>query len=194
MFATNVRQELLSVKVAADYEKLNTIERRAFARETILRFTTVVNSPEFLQCFLEEMQDIHGELSEYKDHSPAELYRYFMDGSEKLSPEVDGVINLEIDDYYSFKRVIAYTKKHIKTIFVNTKYFDNTTHCAAGSNFCHEYGHKKGFLHDFWATARRPFSICYKINRAFERAYAMIYGAPTPAPRVSWWRRLLRWL
>ena len=99
-----------------------------------------------------------------------------MNGAEVLDPVIDNEWDIFIDGYFSMKRVIGYTMRNIKTIFVNTKYFDTRHKALVGSNIVHEYGHKLGFSHDFRATADRPFSICYQLNLCYEAAYSKIYN------------------
>ena len=165
-----------SLKIAANYENLNTKELRERAQKVFLEIATVVNSREFAICFIEEMKTIHGERSKWKYASPMEIYTHFMSGAETLSPEKDGEMDIELDDYHTVKRVLGYTQKNIKTVFVNSRLFIKLSIKKAGSFICHEWAHKLGFEHDFWKTSERPFSVCYRINSAYERAHELIYG------------------
>lgn len=122
-----------------------------------------------------------GELSDFKYWNPKDLIEYFFDGSEKLSPIKDGVMNIDLDDYYTIKKVIGYTNKNTPTIFTNTKYFDKRTSKLIGSFFCHEYGHKKGFDHHFFNTKVRQFSLSYLLNVAYEKAWELIFNGDQAA-------------
>ena len=104
-----------------------------------------------------------------------------MSGVEELDPDADHTIDIEVDDYYTFKKVIGHTYPNTRTIHTNTKYFDSTDitpgnhhRKQSGSNFLHEYFHKIGFDHDFRATSRRPSSLCYQGNRVYEECWDVL--------------------
>ena len=99
-----------------------------------------------------------------------------MSGADRHDETEDNVINLYVDDYYTVKKVVGYTLLSSKYIRVNTKYFDTNSNKRVGSNLLHEYGHLVGFSHDFRRTARRPFSICYQLNKAYEECHDRLIG------------------
>lgn len=161
-------------KINIDASKIDTEERYQKIQDVALELHTVINSKIFMDQVLKMRK--HGERSKYKDYSNMEIYRMIMNGAETLDPVVDNEWDIFIDDYFSWKRVIGYTMRNIKTIFVNTRYFDSRPRVLCGSNIVHEYGHKLGFSHDFRATAVRPFSICYQLNNCYEVAYRKIFN------------------
>lgn len=163
-----------------------------------VRMCTVLSSAAFKNAlfeYLKHSNGIEGELSEWKNKPWEEIYNHYLGAR---------TIELDLATYYSFRRVYGYTKPSTDTIFLNRKYISKYSHLngthlmALGSNLSHEYGHKRGFDHDFKATARRPNSLCYLINEAYEKAYTQIYGADFAslekalAVKVPWYKRWAR--
>lgn len=161
-------------KINIDASKIDTDQRYEKIQDIAFEIHTVINSKIFMDQVLKMKK--FGERSKYKDYTNMEIYQILMKGSETLEPVEDNEWDIYIDDYFSWKRVIGYTKKNIKTIFINTRFFDKRHRALCGSNIVHEYGHKLGFSHDFRATKDRPFSICYQLNKAYEAAYSKIYN------------------
>jgi len=139
----------------------------------------ILNSDLFKEKFL-AMKPV-GELSEWRhEERLPELYEYIMSGANILDPVKDGVIEIELDDYYKrFGSAVGYTYPSVKTIFVNTKYFDSFSNRDAGSNIAHEVMHKLGADHDFKATARRPYSIPYLMNTIYEQCHDVLISKKT---------------
>ena len=191
------------IKVSIDGSKLDTIRRIRKVAKVQEEMEIILNSDLF-KMLVTNMKLLHGETSAWKDATGEEIYERIMSGASDLSPEKDSVINIFVDDYYSWKRVIGYTYPNTKTIYTNTKYFDsvnitqdNHHRKMTGSNFLHEYGHKIGFDHDFRATARRPYSICYQLNDIYESCWDALM--PSRMKRVEriysyrrWFRRYTR--
>lgn len=167
------------LKVTLDGKKLNTIERREKAQLIAEEMQIVYNSDVFKEVFLDllDKRDYKsGELSKWAYETPDAIYAYFMNGVEILSPELDYEVDFFLDDYYTIKRVIGHTYPSDKYVYTNTRYFDVSSSKMSGSNFTHEYGHKKGFKHDFRRTSRRNDSLCYILNDAYEIAWERIFG------------------
>lgn len=188
--------------INVSYEKLNTKERRTKAAYATSKMEVVINSVAFKNIFIRTLENrdyANGELSLWKDQTPIAIYNHFMSGAETLSPTKDNKMDIDIDDYYTWKRVIGYTYRNISTIFVNTKYFDKRGPKLIGSNICHEYGHKIGWDHDFRRTKRRKDSLCYLLNEIYEYAYDSVYPeekepVKRPRRRRSFFRRLFSWI
>jgi hypothetical protein len=186
------------LRVVIDFSKMDTDKRKKKALQVQKEMELILNSTLFKDRVL--LMDKRGELSDWKNANNKAIYEYLMDGSETLRPTKDGILNLSIDDYYSFKSVVGYTYENTETVYSNTKYFDsedktyeNHHRKLTGSNFLHEYGHKKGFDHDFRSTERRDYSICYQMNEIYEYCWNRLI-APTLVKKVevvsyrSWFR------
>ena len=185
----------ISLRVNVDFTKLDTLTRKRKALNVQYEMQSVLRSDYFRLAFiglLSSRNYQHGETSKWKYASEGEIYLHLMQGGEVLTPEKDNNIDIEVDDYYSFKRVIGYTYPNIKTQFVNSKYFDSRTSRLCGSNFLHEYGHKLGFGHDFRRTSRRADSLCYLLNEAYEAAHSIMYPSTNPNDKVLMCKR--RWI
>lgn len=168
------------------------MQRKKRVRDVAEKIQIVVNSSVFTNLFLKSV--FSGENSPWKDKSNMEILRHFRSGAETLSPRVDNVADIYIDDYFSWKGVIGYTYPSVKWIYVNTRFFDRRSDMLIGSNIVHEYGHKVGFKHDFRRTRRRNYSICYQLNRIFEQSYLSLFPNDRPVVRKTrkpWYKRLL---
>lgn len=75
-------------------------------------------------------------------------------------------VELDIVLYYSLKRVYGYTLPNVPKVWLNKRY--RLSKCQMGSLLAHETSHQIGYDHDQNRTDRRPFSVPYSINRAFE--------------------------
>lgn len=162
---------------------------RALIVSAVERMETVLTSHVFFECFLMEVAKSYylcGERSKWKDKSADEIFA-------QIFP-----ITLWIKQYNSFKNVVGYGYPNDKWIYLNTKFldqrsvFDEESLMLVGSNLLHEHGHDQGFEHDFYDTPERKFSICYILNRAYERAYRIIYQLPEPVIKtyIPWYKRL----
>ena len=91
--------------------------------------------------------------------------------TEGRSPKqvVDSLIGVEIDIemYWTVKRVLGYTLPSVPKVWLNRRYMTKWNVCDTASLLAHEASHKVGYGHDFKATARRPQSVPYSVNRAF---------------------------
>ena len=87
-----------------------------------------------------------------KNHTPVEIYNYFMSGKSTIEPKEDHDIDVKISLYYDlFSNVIGYTYPNVEDTWLNRKYFNFTDAGKAllVGNLCHEYMHKLGFNHSF---------------------------------------------
>jgi hypothetical protein len=169
------------------------VRYRGLIRKAVERMEIVINLPVFFSMLEDEIvnsKGLEGELSEFKNASVVEIHK-------ALFPIV-----LYLNTYYTISKVIGYGTAKDNQIFLNTKYLskyfiDDEIHLMkVGSNLLHEHGHDCGFAHDYRATARRPNSLCYILNRAYERAYRCAYELPAPMtiPYTPWYKRLWRWI
>lgn len=156
----------------------------------ILRMEDVLSSKIFFEMLVDEIYEtnLEGELSEWKTATPKDIH-------EQLFP-----ITLYLNTYFTYNNVIGYGRPSDNHIFINTKYLskydidDPLDLMEIGSNLLHEHSHDCGFSHDFRTTPRRPSSISYVLNRAYERAFRIIYKFPLPEINyyVPWYKRLWR--
>lgn len=178
-------------EINMDANRMNVKERADKLGEVAWEMHQVVNSSIFRDRVLKlsPAQKV-GERSKWKDASNMEIYKRLMRGAERFKDDEDNVMDIYVDDYYTFKRVIGYTTLTSKYIYVNTKYFDGRSNKLVGSNLLHEYGHHVGFSHDFWATEERPNSLCYQLNRIYEECHNMLIGNRGSLVKVKvggWW-------
>lgn len=169
-----------------DYSKLNTQVRRDKAGLITEEMEEVINNEKFKTIFLHLLHsspyDEKAELSKYKNHTPEYIYSVIMKAAEVLNPEENYIMDLKVDDYYTFKNVIGHTYKSDPYIYTNTKYFDKWNTKKIGANFFHEWGHKLGFSHAFRNTKNRKYSLCYLMGKAYQMAWNEIYDKDTAHP------------
>lgn len=173
--------------VKINYEKLDTPERRQKALLVENEMNIVLTSEVFKQMLLLTLGRKAyntGEMSPWKDKAPILIYNHIMAGGEVLTPAKDMSIDIDVDDYYSIKKVVGYTTRNSKTIHVNTKYYDSRPSKLIGSNLLHEYGHKIGFEHAFFRTKTRDLSLCYLLNYVYELSWDTIFKKPHALERV----------
>lgn len=106
------------------------------------------------QCFREKMLAM--DLIQTEGRTPAQV--------------VDSLKGVKIDTemYWTIKRVLGYTLPSAQKIWINRRYMLQWNHCDLGSLLAHESSHKVGYGHDYQSTSRRPKSVPYSINRAFD--------------------------
>lgn len=156
---------------------------------------TICNSELFKEKFL--AADFHGETSQWKHNTNEQIFDHFMAGAEVLQPEIDSEadIDLTIFNPKPWSSVVGYTYSNTARQWINRKFFWSLKLYQVAGNIVHEWGHKLGFGHDYKRTARRPFSICYQLNRIikecfFELGFATAPTIPTKR-RVPKWKRIL---
>lgn len=167
------------LKVSIDITKLDNKTRQIKAIEAAKNLEIIVNSKEFKEMII-NMQDNWrmGESSKYKHYSTYDIYDLIMSGSDEYNPTKDNTINLYVDDYYSrWSKVVGYMIPGNKTIFVNTKFFDNNSIQNICSNFLHEYLHVVGFRH---AGKFLRSSIPYYMNHVIEVLYKKLVANSEP--------------
>jgi len=98
------------------------------------------------------------------DLSNSEIYQTILNGAEKLRPDKNNTMDIEVELYTANTNVVGYTYPNVSKIWVNTKYFNSYTAAGVAHNLMHEWLHKLGFGHDSAATASRPYSVPYAIG------------------------------
>lgn len=82
---------------------------------------------------------------------------------------VDAKIAIEVEMYYSIKKVLGYTYSDVKKEWINSRYMLKWNRCDLASLLGHETSHKVGYDHDYYHNASRPFSVPYSINEAIDK-------------------------
>lgn len=168
--------------------------------EARVKLEICVNHPRFKQLFFQA--DFSGETSHWKNKRRVDIWNHFMSGAETLQPEIDNEADITQDIFnpsFRTRNTVGYTYKTVITQWINRKFFWAWKLVKIASNILHEWGHKLGFDHDFKRTARRPFSICYQLNRILEQVWSEVIDEtlptiPTPKPkkkRAPLWRRIV---
>jgi hypothetical protein len=185
------------IQVTADLKKVDSLYRDLLLA-AIKHIPIVLHSQEFLEALKDEFESsngLEGELSEWKDKTAGQVLAHML-----LSDW-----HLILATYYTWRNTVGFGYPNDPTIYLNTKFLsgdmvdDLEDLCDIGSNLVHEHGHDLGFDHDHAATARRENSICYILNRAYEKAFRKIYKLdeleeePEVVYVLPWWRRILPW-
>lgn len=159
--------------VIINTDKLNNDARKLKAKQVEKEMNFVINSAYFKGHFLNYVGKVKNSEADWSSKTIEEIFEHFMAGPELLNNVKDYIIDIEIDDYYKGRSsVIAYTYSSIKTIYVNTKFYDYSTTKECGSNLCHESAHKLGF--------GEP--ICYAINTAYELTWNLLFSSSQEEP------------
>ncbi len=75
---------------------------------------------------------------------------------------------IELEMYYSWKKVVGYTYPSSKRIWMNRRFHNKMSVCARAGNIGHERSHKLNYDHTFNKTKYRYLSVPYSINAAFK--------------------------
>lgn len=93
-----------------------------------------------------------------------QIYLKLLQGAEKLVPEDDNEMDLELELYYSSKNTVGYTYPNTVRIWMNTKFFTPYTPTQVAGNIFHEWTHKLGFEHASSYSVARDSSVPYAIG------------------------------
>lgn len=156
----------------------------------------ICNSELFKREFLKA--DFSGETSPWREKTNQEIYDHFMSGAETLNPELDGEADIDLTIYNPapWSGVVGYTYMDTVRQWINRKFFWSLPIWGVIGNIVHEWGHKLGFTHDYDRTKRRPFSVCYQLNKIIKYCYyVLILEQDPPKARVRAyvpkWKRIL---
>lgn len=92
------------------------------------------------------------------------IYMKLLEGAEKLYPDIDSEMDVELELYYSSKNTVGYTYPDTVRIWMNTKYFTPYTPTQVAGNIFHEWTHKLGFDHAASYSVARDSSVPYAIG------------------------------
>lgn len=95
-----------------------------------------------------------------------QIYEKILGGVEKLEPERNNAMDVEIELFTDMdSNVLGYTKTQTKKIWMNTKYFnEETTTVELSSHLMHEWLHKLGFGHERKRCDDRAYTVPYAIG------------------------------
>lgn len=156
----------------------------------------ITNHELFKQEFLRA--DFSGETSAWRHKTNLEIYEHFMSGAEKLRPEKDNEADIDLDIFnpsLASRNTVGYTYGHVLKQWINRKFFWAMAIWGVMGNIAHEWGHKLGFDHDRKSTKRRPYSICYQLNKIIKFCYLQLIEQADPfvAMKVTYvpaWKRV----
>lgn len=157
-----------SLKVNIKYfGSASTTKRKEKYEKAIEVFKKVVASDEFKSRVISHKYN--GEYGyAYMSGDPNKrtslVYEHILAGNEKLQPEKDGEVDMEVEFYYANNSTVGYTYPNVKRIYVNTKFFDGYKLSSVAANLIHEWLHKLGYGHDSASTSRRPYSVPYGVG------------------------------
>lgn len=123
--------------------------------------------------------DFHGETSAWKNQTNREILNHIRSGKEVLLPVVDNEVDISVTIFnpnFRTRNVVGYTYRNVVMQWINRRMFSFYSVEKIAGNLMHEWLHKMGFDHDFRATARRPYSVCYQHNHIVKEIAKRIYG------------------
>lgn len=126
----------------------------------------VLNSEEFKQQVLHFTYQGEEMFVQNNGYTNLEIYNLMMAGAEQLPDPTPAnqTMDLFTELYNGGSGVIGYTDPSVPTIFMNSYYYNSYTPGEVAGNMTHEWLHKLGFDHDYYSTARRPYSVPYAIG------------------------------
>ena len=129
-----------------------------------------INSDEFRLWCLNHMYEGRKGFAD-TDMNNEQVYKTLMRGEEKLLPGTIGVWNFHLNAYWSLKRVLGYTYKNVKEIWMNMRYYSKSWWSPADicGNKAHEECHKLGFEHSFRRSKKWPFTVPYAVGNKVKK-------------------------
>ncbi len=102
--------------------------------------------------------------------TPMQVFKKFMSGSERLSPDPDAEADLHITlDRRDAGDVLGYTYASTPMQWVYSSFFGRAHISDIASNLAHEYCHKLGFGHESNHTKLRQYTVPYGIGYIVKR-------------------------
>lgn len=125
----------------------------------------VFSSREFRRKILNHRYNGRKAFANNRGMSNLEIYHAILAGVERLRPNRNNAMDLEIELYTDHdSKVMGYTRPSSKRIWINTKFFNRNSPAKIAANLTHEWLHKLGFDHDYKTTKRRQYSVPYAIG------------------------------
>lgn len=139
------------------------VEQEEKMLEALNRAKIVLNSAEFKERVLNFTWNGEKKFNDTTDTN-AQVYEKIMKGAEKLYPEEDHEMDLDITLYYKNNSTVGYTYPDTIQIWVNSKFFNSYNYGQVAANAVHEWTHKLGYGHDYYNNSDRPYSVPYGIG------------------------------
>lgn len=124
----------------------------------------VISSTEFRNKVLNYTYNGKRQFVDNAGLSNEQVYLKLLVGAEKLVPEDDYEMDLELELYYSSKNTVGYTYQNTVKIWMNTKFFTPYTPAQVAGNMFHEWTHKLGFVHASAYSVARDSSVPYALG------------------------------
>lgn len=125
----------------------------------------VFASEEFRERILNHKFEGRKTFSMNKGLTNREIYEMILSGIEKLHPEENNAMDVEIELYSDFEStVLGYTYPRSKRIWMNTKYFNKHTAAEVAGHLTHEWLHKLGFDHERERNEDRKYTVPYAVG------------------------------
>ena len=126
----------------------------------------VIASDEFKQRVIGHTYNGKKQYVDNGGFTNAQIYKKLLEGAEMLNPKKNNAMDLVLQTYTETNIVIGYTMPNILTIFMNTKYLNQSNFQAnqVAMNLMHEWLHKLGFKHAQNNNPARPHSVPYAIG------------------------------
>lgn len=104
-----------------------------------------------------------------------QIYDRIIIGAEKLFPEKNFRLDVQLELYYEDSSTVGYTFPSSPRIWMNRKYFSRYTSYQVAGNLTHEWLHKLGFTHEVADTDSRAFSVPYAVGYIVRRLAGEMY-------------------
>lgn len=138
--------------------------QKAKMQEALKRLKLVINSVDFKERVLNHTYNGEKTFNENNGLTNEEIYQTIMEGAEKLLPEIDEEMDLDITMYYKYSSTVGYTYPNTTRIWVNSRFFNGYSYGQVAANATHEWTHKLGFGHSYYNNASRPYTVPYGIG------------------------------
>ena len=149
-----------------DIDFINTTStQQAKFDKAIVMIKAVVATEEFRDRVLNHTYNGKKTFVDNGGYTNAQIYQKILDAAERLYPEKNNTMNMEVEVYYAANSTVGYTYANSKRIWVNTKFFNTNSVGGVGANLFHEWLHKVGFTHATSYSTSRDYSVPYAIGR-----------------------------
>jgi hypothetical protein len=132
------------------------------------RFERVLATVDFKNEILSHKYKNEFQYKKNNGKSNSDIYQIILDGADKYDRTVDREISMILCPYYSSKKVLGYTYRSRKEVWVNFKYYrDHYNKFNISSivgNLLHEWIHNTGFGHASKSNNTRKHTVPYAIG------------------------------